>query len=143
MREFKFFDKNDNPTITQLLNYNRRIKNAYIYMLNLSEGNDEHTAVIFISDMTIDFINNGQLTSYNEIRSYYHVSFENMAVNIYGNVITDTEHEFLISEQTLEEQIAELSREICRNPIVFPLNNLMGEVIDGIRELNNHIRINS
>ena len=96
------------PTTEQLLNYNRRIKNAYIHMLNLTEGCDEYTAIVFINETSYDWINEGQLTTYGEIRSYYHVSFENMAVNIYGTVITDNDHEFLISELTAEELLAEV-----------------------------------
>lgn len=115
MKQFKFFHKNDDPTVAQLLNYNRRIRCAYINMLNLLEGSDEHTAVVFINETTSDWINEGQLTTYGEIRSYYNVSFENMAVNIYGTVITDTEHEFLIRDQTIEELLAEVSEMINRN----------------------------
>lgn len=115
MKQFKFFHKNDDPTVAQLLNYNRRIRCAYINMLNLVEGGDEHTAVVFINETTYDWINQGQLTTYSEIRSYYNVSFENMAVNIYGTVITDIEHEFLIRDQSIEELLAEVSEMINRN----------------------------
>jgi hypothetical protein len=114
MKQFKFFHKNDDPTVAQLLNYNRRIRCAYINMLNLVEGSDEHTAVVYINETTSDWINEGQLTTYGEIRSYYQVSFENMSVNIYGTVITDAEHEFLIRDQTIEELLVEVSELINR-----------------------------
>lgn len=116
MEPFKFFHKNEGPTMEQLLTYNRRLKDAYIFNLSLPEGDNEYRALVFINQTTREFIQGGQLTSYNEIRSYYHVSFENMAVNIYGTVITDLEHESLTREQTMEEQLAEISEFIRDNP---------------------------
>jgi hypothetical protein len=78
-------------------------------MLNLPEGGDEHNAIMHISDTTIGWIADGTITRYDEVRRYHQISFENMSTNIYGTVITDNEHEYLINEQSIEELLSELS----------------------------------
>ena len=90
MKPFKFFEKVDNPTTTQLHRYHKRILDRYTYKFNLYPGQTNYNAGGLIFYSVEDFINQGQLTSYNEVRSYYKISYQHL--NHGEDIITDFDH---------------------------------------------------
>ena len=128
MKPFKFFQKIDNPTTTQLRRYHKRLLSRYTYKFNLYPGQPNYNAGGLIFYTVLDFINGEQLTSYNEVRSYYKVAYEHLSHG--EDVITDEEHEDFVRSV---EYITQLT----------PIGNLMGELINGIQELNVQVRNNS
>jgi hypothetical protein len=128
MKSFKFLQKNSEITTTQLHRYHKRLTDRYKYRFNLYPGQSNYNAGGLIFYTVQDFINEEQLTSYNEVRSYYKVAYEHLSHG--EDVITDEEHEDFVR-----------SIEYITQPI--PIGNLMGELINGIQELNNQVRNNS
>jgi hypothetical protein len=128
MKSFKFLQKNGEITTTQLHRYHKRVLDRYKYKFNLYPGQSNYNAGGLIFYTVMDFINEEQLTSYNEVRSYYKVAYEHLSHG--EDVITDEDHEDLVR-----------SVEYITQPI--PIGNLMGELINGIQELNNQVRNNS
>lgn len=128
MKSFKFLQKNSEITTTQLHRYHKRILDRYKYKFNLYPGQSNYNVGGLIFYTVMDFINEEQLTSYNEVRSYYKVAYEHLSHG--EDVITDEDHEDLVR-----------SVEYVTQPI--PIGNLMGELINGIQELNNQVRNNS
>ena len=128
IKPFKFLQKNSETTITQLHRYHKRILSRYTYKFNLYPGQPNYYSGGLIFDTVRGFIDEEQLTSYNEVRSYYKVAYEHLSHG--EDVITDEEHEDFVR-----------SVEYITQPI--PIGNLMGELINGIQELNNQVRNNS
>jgi hypothetical protein len=62
------------------------------------------------------------------VRSYYKIAYEHL--NHGEDIITDEDHENLISMVEYTTQ-------------PMPIGDLMGELINGIQELNNQVRNNS
>ncbi len=128
IKPFKFLQKNSEITTTQLHRYHKRVLDRYKYKFNLYPGQSNYNAGGLIFYTVMDFINEEQLTSYNEVRSYYKIAYEHLSHG--EDVITDEDHEDLVR-----------SVEYITQPI--PIGNLMGELINGIQELNVHVRNNS
>ncbi len=128
IKPFKFLQKNSEITTTQLHRYHKRLLDRYTYKFNLYPGQSNYNAGGLIFYTVQDFINEEQLTNYNEVRSYYKVAYEHLSHG--EDVITDEEHEDFVR---LVEYITQ--------PI--PIGDLMGELINGIQELNNQVRNNS
>ena len=126
MRSFKFFQKVDNPTTTQLRRYHKRLLSRYTHRFNLYPGQTNYNAGGIISDRTIEFINQGQLTSYREIRSYYSLNYAYLSGG--EDIISDDDHEDLVR-----------AVEYITQPI--PIGDLMGELINGIQELRDNPRV--
>jgi len=122
--DFKFFQKVDNPTTTQLRKYHKRLLSRYTYRFNLYPGQTNYNAGGLISDRTIEFINQGQLTSYGEIRSYYSLNYAYLSGG--EDIITDEVHQ-------------ELIRSVER-PEAIHIGDLMGEMINSIQVLNEQVR---
>ena len=128
MKPFKFFEKNGEVTITQLHRYHKRLLDRYTYRFNLYPGQSNYNAGGLIFYNVEDFINQEQLTSYNEVRSYYKISYQHLSHG--EDVITDEEHEHLIGMVRYETQPT-------------PIGDLMGEMINSIQVLNEQIRNDS
>jgi hypothetical protein len=79
------------PTTTQLHRYHKRVLDRYVHAFNLNPGQPNYNAGGLIYETVIRFINNGQLTSYNEIRSYYRIAYEYL--NHGEDLISDEDHE--------------------------------------------------
>ncbi len=126
MKSFKFLQKNSEITTTQLHRYHKRVLDRYKYKFNLYPGQSNYNAGGLIFYTVMDFINEEQLTSYNEVRSYYKVAYEHLSHG--EDVITDEEHEDFVR-----------SVEYITQPI--PIGNLMGELINGIQELRDNPRV--
>lgn len=122
--DFKFFQKDNNPTRTQLRKYHKRLLNNYTYRFNLYPGQPNYNAGGLISDRTIEFINEGQLTSYREIRSYYSLNYAYLSGG-----------EDIISEDNHQEFIRSVER-----PEAIHIGDLMGEMINSIQVLNELVR---
>jgi len=125
MKTFKFFQKNCEVTTTQLHRYHKRLMDRYKYRFNLYPGQSNYNAGGLIFYTVLDFINGEQLTSYNEVRSYYKVAYEHL--NHGEDVITDEEHEHLIGMVQYETQ-------------PMPIGDLMGELVNSIQVLNEQVR---
>ena len=126
MKPFKFFQMDHYPTTTQLRKYHKRLLSRYTYKFNLYPGQPNYNAGGLIHDRTIDFINQGLLTSYNEIRSYYSLNYAYLSGG--ENIITDDDHlEFIRSVE---------------RPEAVHVGDLMGELINGIQELNEQVENN-
>ena len=95
----------------------------YTYKFNLYPGQPNYYSGGLIFDTVRGFIDEEQLTSYNEVRSYYKVAYEHLSHG--EDVITDEEHEDFVR-----------SVEYITQPI--PIGNLMGELINGIQELRDN-----
>jgi hypothetical protein len=128
MKTFKFFQKGYNPTTTQLRRYHKRLLSRYTYKFNLYPGQPNYNAGGLIFYTVLDFINGEQLTSYNEVRSYYKVAYQHL--NHGEDIITDEDHEDLVR-----------AVEYITQPM--PIGDFMGELINGIQELNEQVRNNS
>ena len=126
IKPFKFLQKNSETTITQLHRYHKRILSRYTYKFNLYPGQPNYYSGGLIFDTVRGFIDEEQLTSYNEVRSYYKVAYEHLSHG--EDVITDEEHEDFVR-----------SVEYITQPI--PIGNLMGELINGIQELRDNPRV--
>lgn len=126
MMRFKFFEKNSEVTITQLHRYHKRILDRYTYKFNLYPGQSNYEVGGLIFHTTKDFINQRQLTSYNEVRSYYKISYGYL--NGDEDIITDDDHDDLVR-----------SVEYITQPM--PIGDLMGELINGIQELRDNPRV--
>ncbi len=126
MKSFKFLQKNSEITTTRLHRYHKRVLDRYKYKFNLYPGQSNYNAGGLIFYTVMDFINEEQLTSYNEVRSYYKVAYEHLSHG--EDVITDEEHEDFVR-----------SVEYITQPI--PIGNLMGELINGIQELRDNPRV--
>ena len=127
IRPFKFFQKDNNPTTTQLRKYHKRLLSRYTYRFNLYPGQTNYNAGGLISDQTIEFINQGQLTSYGEVRSYYRLNYTYLSGG--EDIITDDEHnEFIRSVE---------------RPEAIHIGDIMGEMINSIQVLNEQIRNDS
>ncbi len=127
MKDFKFFQKVDNPTSEQLRKYHKRLLNHYTYRFNLYPGQPNYNAGGLISYRTIEFINEGQLTTYREIRSYYSLNYAYLSGG--EDIISDDDHEDFVR-----------SVEYITQP--RPIGDLMGEVINS-QVLNEQIRNDS
>ena len=123
--DFKFFQKDNNPTTTQLRRYHKRLLSRYTYKFNLYPGQTNYNAGGLIFYTVLDFINGEQLTSYNEVRSYYKVAYQHL--NRGEDIITDEDHEDLVR-----------AVEYITQPI--PIGDLMGELINGIQVLDEQVR---
>ena len=97
----------------------------YTHRFNLYPGQTNYNAGGLIFYTVLDFINGEQLTSYNEVRSYYKVAYEHL--NHGEDIITDEDHEDLVREV-----------EYITQPI--PIGDLMGELINGIQVLDEQVR---
>ena len=128
IKPFKFLQKNSETTITQLHRYHKRILSRYTYKFNLYPGQPNYYSGGLIFDTVRGFIDEEQLTSYSELRSYYKIAYEHL--NHGEDIITDEEHENLISMVEYTTQ-------------PMPIGDLMGELINGIQELNVQVRNNS
>ena len=128
MKPFKFFEKNSEVTITQLHRYHKRILDRYTYRFNLYPGQSNYNAGGLIFYNVEDFINQEQLTSYSEVRSYYKISYQHL--NHGEDIITDEDHDHLIRMVRYETQPT-------------PIGDLMGEMINSIQVLNEQIRNDS
>ena len=126
--DFKFFQKNGEVTITQLHRYHKRLLDRYVYRFNLYPGQINYEAGGLIFHTTKDFINQRQLTSYREIKSYYSLNYAHLSGG--NDIISDEEHEDLVR-----------SVEYITQP--RPIGELMGEMINSIQELNEQVRNNS
>ncbi len=126
IKPFKFLQKNSEITTTQLHRYHKRLMDRYKYKFNLYPGQSNYNAGGLIFYTVMDFINEEQLTSYNEVRSYYKVAYEHLSHG--EDVITDEEHEDFVR-----------SVEYITQPI--PIGDLMGELINGIQELRDNPRV--
>ena len=127
MKPFKFFQNYNNPTATQLRKYHKRLLSRYTYRFNLYPGQTNYNAGGLISDQTIEFINQGQLTSYCEIRSYYSLNYAYLSGG--EDIITDEVHQ-------------ELIRSVER-PEAIHIGDIMGEMINSIQVLNGQISNNT
>jgi hypothetical protein len=127
MDNFKFFQKDNNPTTTQLRKYHKRLLSGYTYRFNLYPGQTNYNAGGLISDRTIEFINQGQLTTYREIRSYYSLNYAYLSGG--EDIITDEVHQ-------------ELIRSVER-PEAIHIGEIMGEMINSIQVLNEQVRNNT
>jgi hypothetical protein len=125
VKTFKFFQKGNNPTTTQLRRYHKRLLSRYTYKFNLYPGQTNYNAGGLIFYTVLDFINGEQLTSYNEVRSYYKVAYQHL--NHGEDIITDEDHEDLVR-----------AVEYITQPI--PIGDLMGELINGIQVLDEQVR---
>jgi hypothetical protein len=128
MKSFKFFQKGNYPTTTQLKKYHIRLLSRYTYRFNLYPGQSNYNAGGLIFYTVLDFINEGQLTSYNEVRSYYRVAYEHLSHG--EDVITDEDHEDLVR-----------AVEYITQPM--PIGDFMGELVNSLQELNEQVRNNS
>jgi hypothetical protein len=128
MMRFKFFEKNSEVTITQLHRYHKRLLDRYTYRFNLYPGQSNYNAGGLIFYNVEDFINQEQLTSYSEVRSYYKISYQHL--NHGEDIITDEDHDHLIRMVRYETQPT-------------PIGDLMGEMINSIQVLNEQIRNDS
>jgi hypothetical protein len=126
MKPFKFLQKNSETAITQLHRYHKRILDRYTYRFNLYPGQPNYNAGGLIFDTVQGFINQEQLTSYREIRSYYSLNYAYLSGG--NDIISDEDHEDLVR-----------SVEYITQPI--PIGNLMGELINGIQELRGNPRV--
>jgi hypothetical protein len=126
IKPFKFLQKNSEITTTQLHRYHKRLMDRYKYRFNLYPGQSNYNAGGLIFYTVMDFINEEQLTSYNEVRSYYKVAYEHLSHG--EDVITDEEHDHLIRMVQYETQ-------------PMPIGDLMGELINGIQELRDNQRV--
>ena len=124
MKTFKFLTSNK-PTTTQLRRYHKRLLSRYTYKFNLYPGQSNYNAGGLIFYTVLDFINGEQLTSYNEVRSYYKVAYQHL--NHGEDIITDEDHEDLVR-----------AVEYITQPI--PIGDLMGELINGIQVLDEQVR---
>lgn len=127
IKDFKFFQKDNNPTTTQLRKYHKRLLSRYTYRFNLYPGHPNYNAGGIISDRTIEFINQGQLTSYREIRSYYSLNYAYLSGG-----------EDIISEDNHQEFIRSVER-----PEAIHIGDLMGELINSIQVLDEQVRNNT
>jgi len=125
MKTFKFFQKNCEVTTTQLRRYHKRLLDRYTYKFNLYPGQSNYNAGGLIFYTVQDFINGEQLTSYNEVRSYYRIAYEHL--NHGEDVITDEDHEDLVR-----------AVEYITQP--RPIGDLMGEMINSIQVLDEQVR---
>jgi hypothetical protein len=128
MKSFKFFQKGNYPTTTQLRRYHKRLLSRYTYRFNLYPGQSNYNAGGLIFYTVLDFINEGQLTSYNEVRSYYKVAYEHLSHG--EDVITDEDHEDLVR-----------AVEYITQPM--PIGDFMGELVNSLQELNEQVRNNT
>jgi hypothetical protein len=125
--DFKFFQKGNNPTPEQLRKYHKRLLNKYIYEFNLYPGQPNYHSGGLINDQTIHFINQGHITSYNEIRLYYVENYRFLS-NHTDIISDDDHHEFIRSVE---------------RPEAIHIGDLMGEMINSIQVLNEQVRNNS
>jgi len=125
--DFKFFQKKDNPTPEQLRKYHKRLLSKYTYRFNLYPGQPNYNAGGLISHQTIEFINQGHITSYGEIRSYYSLNYAYLSLG--NDIITDDDHnEFIRSVE---------------RPEAIHIGEIMGEMIESIQILNEQVRDNT
>ena len=99
MISFKFLSDDNGYTITNLCRYHKRLLDRYITKFNLYPGKINYNAAQLIVNTTINFIINENLTTYNEIRSYYRISYQYLLNGDY-DVITDEDHEDIINSIT-------------------------------------------
>jgi hypothetical protein len=126
MRNFKFFQSPVAPTPTQLRRYHKRLLSRYTYRFNLYPGQPNYNAGGLISDTTISFINQHQLTSYGEVRSYYRLNYEYLLGDEI-DVITDEEHD-------------EIIRSVEDNEVnVVDTFNFMGRLFESAQSLQSEI----
>ena len=128
MKPFKFFEKNCEITITQLHRYHKRLLDRYTYRFNLYPGQSNYNAGGLIFHTVREFINQRQLTSYNEVRSYYKIAYEHLSHG--EDVITDEDHEDLVR-----------AVEYITQPM--PIGDFMGELVNSLQELNEQVRNNT
>lgn len=93
MTPFKFLT-NNMPTITQLHRYHKRVLDRYVQAHNLNPGQPNYDAGGLIYSAVIHFINERQLTSYNEVRSYYRIAYEHL--NHGEDIIDDFVHNGIV-----------------------------------------------
>jgi hypothetical protein len=93
IRPFKFLT-NNRPTFEQLRRYHKRVLDRYVQAYNLNPGQPNYDAGGMIYSAVNHFINEGQLTSYNEIRSYYRIAYEHL--NHGEDIIDDFDHNGII-----------------------------------------------
>jgi hypothetical protein len=95
IKDFKFFKKDDRINPTKLLNYHKLIIRYYYgSRFNLNPGQPNYNAGGLIFDQTNFFINNGHITNYGEVRSYYKESYRYLNNDV--DLITDEDHEELV-----------------------------------------------
>ena len=93
MRTFKFLRENkrficDDKTL--LRSYQRRIDTYYKRHCNIPNNGNIYQASMELYFQVQDFIQNEQLTTYNEVRSYYDIAYTD-AMDV-RNLITDDIH---------------------------------------------------
>jgi hypothetical protein len=95
---FKFFHKNSNITHTnELKRYHTSLLNVYRNRFNLYPGQEHYISGSLITNTVNYFIDEGQLTSYREIRAYYHAAYELLCGD---DIITDEMHRGFIRSAT-------------------------------------------
>jgi hypothetical protein len=94
MNPFKFFQKDIGPAVIQLHKYHKKLIDIYMFEYNLHRGEPNHDASEMIGAQVIYFIDNGHITSFGEIRSYYKESYRYLNNDV--DTITDEEHENLV-----------------------------------------------
>ena len=121
MMRFKFFHKNSNIThINELRRYHTSLLNVYRHRFNLYPGEENYISGGLITNTVNHFINDGQITSYGEIRFYYAESYRFLTNNT--DIITEEMHRGFIRAatwtttiiQSLQPEIDELDELIQR-----------------------------
>jgi hypothetical protein len=98
----------------------------YVYRFNLYPDQPNYNAGSLISNTTISFINQHQLTSYGEVRSYYRLNYEYLLGDEI-DVITDEEHD-------------EIIRSVEDNEVnVVDTFNFMGRLFESAQSLQSEI----
>lgn len=97
MRPFKFLQDNGIPNhVHYLREYHRRLDDIYVRRFNFPYDSEEYGKTVEIMETVIGFIDNGNLTSFQEIRNYYRIFFLTSLNLEYG--IGDEAHEDLMLE---------------------------------------------
>jgi hypothetical protein len=91
MSTFKFLSGANTTDYTiRLRRYHKRLLNRYCEVFNLNPGQPNYHAGYLIFNTVNHFINEGQLTSYDEIRRYYAIAYRHLS-NM-DDIIEDFEH---------------------------------------------------
>lgn len=108
---FKFFHKNRNITHSQeLKRYHTSLSNAYISHFNLYPGEENYISGGLITNTVDHFINDGQITSYGEIRFYYAESYRFLTNDT--DIISDDVHYGFVRAATWTDGIQSLQSEL-------------------------------
>lgn len=89
MRRFKFLTSNK-PTTEQLRRYHKRILGRYINRFNLNPGQPNYEAGGMIFSAVNHFINDGHLTTFDEVRRYYVIAYEHLSNG--EEIVDDFDH---------------------------------------------------